>query len=138
MMTNTNRILVLDDVLANQRLYSTALRTMGEVIIANNGQEGLEKFTAEPESYVLILTDNTMPIMSGMNFLQQIAEYKLPLRLMISSDKYPNDMHKTVVRFGGLGLYQKPVSIRELRQIVTELLSEGVSPTLEEYFKKNY
>ncbi|MBI2662242.1 response regulator [Candidatus Woesearchaeota archaeon] len=137
-MTNTNRILVLDDVLANQRLYSAALRTMGEVIIANNGQEGLEKFTAEPESYVLILTDNTMPIMSGMNFLQQIAKYKLPSRLMISSDKYPDDMHKTVVRFGGLGLYQKPVSIRELRQIVTELLSEGVSPTLEEYFKKNY
>jgi len=137
-MTDTKRILVVDDELGNQRLYSAALRTIGEVIIANNGQEGLEIFRAEPKQYALILTDNTMPIMSGMDFLQQIVEYKHPPRLMISSDKFPKEMHRTVVSWGGLGLYQKPFTAHGLRSIVAELLDKEVSPTLEEYFKKNY
>lgn len=61
------RILVVEDNPVNQKLALTILTKGGyQVEFANNGLEAIEKFTASPKEFDLILMDIQMPIMDGL------------------------------------------------------------------------
>ena len=59
-------ILLAEDNPVNQRLASIVLRGAGcEVAVANSGREAVEKYTASPQSFDVILMDIQMPEMDG-------------------------------------------------------------------------
>lgn len=61
------RILLAEDNPVNQKLARLLLAREGhEITIANNGQEAIEVFSAEPGRYDLILMDIQMPVMDGL------------------------------------------------------------------------
>jgi CheY-like chemotaxis protein len=58
------RILVIDDEDAVRDVLSRILKTKGHrVVVASNGEEGIERFGSEP--FDLVLTDLGMPKLSG-------------------------------------------------------------------------
>ena len=61
------RILIIDDNSANLYLMAYLLREAGhEVLVAGNGQDGLEVARAQPPD--LIICDAQMPVMDGYEF----------------------------------------------------------------------
>ena len=67
----TKKILIVDDSSSVRTIARTALREKGyEVIEAANGQEGLEKLSAERVH--LIVSDVNMPVMDGISFLKEL------------------------------------------------------------------
>jgi protein-histidine pros-kinase len=65
------RVLVAEDNAVNQTLVKKLLEKLGhEVVVANNGQEAVERFTED--RFDLILMDVQMPVMSGFEATQTI------------------------------------------------------------------
>ena len=68
------RILVVDDKWENRSILCNLLGSIGfEMIEANNGQEGINQaLVTTPD---LIITDLSMPVMDGFQFLQNLRSY---------------------------------------------------------------
>ncbi len=78
----TGVILLAEDGLDNQRLITHLLRKAGyEIVIANNGQEAIDRFVASPERFDLILMDMQMPVLDGYSATRKIREmgYRVPI-----------------------------------------------------------
>lgn len=68
------KILVVDDESANTRMLERALRNDYEVLSASSGAEGLELLTIH--DVALIISDQRMPAMTGVEFLMRSAEMR--------------------------------------------------------------
>ncbi len=67
------RILLAEDNPVNQKLARLVLAKAGlEVDVANNGRQAVDRFTADPERYTLILMDIQMPVMDGIEATKSI------------------------------------------------------------------
>ncbi len=135
-----SKILCVEDDPQLRRLYSRVLSPL-TVDTAENGRAGLELVVANPTLYNLIFTDNDMPEIGGLGFLEKIRavsvenNFTLPPRLLISGTNNPYELHLQAKAVGALGLYEEPFDIFELRKIVEELTVGGTSATLDAYFR---
>ncbi|WP_088894283.1 adenylate/guanylate cyclase domain-containing protein [Leptolyngbya ohadii] len=70
-MTDQGRVLVVDDNEMNRDLLSRRLQRQGHIIVmAENGQEALEKLRSQP--FDLVLLDVMMPVMNGYQLLETL------------------------------------------------------------------
>ncbi|GAB4338782.1 MAG: response regulator [Desulfobulbaceae bacterium] len=78
------RILLVDDEEGIQLLYREEFEEEGyEVISALNGEEALDKFTADPPD--LVILDINMPGMNGIEVLRRMKEINPDLPVILSS-----------------------------------------------------
>ncbi len=127
------KILVADDEAHILHIVSLKLRNAGyEVITAMDGEEALELCLAESPD--LVITDNQMPYLSGMELGRRLRQNdrtrSIPAMMLTARgfDIDPNEM--TAV---GLSVVlAKPFSPRELLEHVNELLESEAAPTQRE------
>jgi CheY-like chemotaxis protein len=121
-MEQKQTILIMDDDLALQTVLEIALREAGyEVILANDGQEGIEKLkTLNPD---LVISDIMMPQMDGVETFQQIKEQLqdngIPIFIMTALNRKPwfADLEAE-----GAVIIQKPFEIDQLLRLVHDML----------------
>ena len=66
-------ILLVEDNPVNQKLAATLLTKAGYTVeVANNGQEGVDKFITAPKDFDLIFMDIQMPVLDGFSALKAI------------------------------------------------------------------
>lgn len=123
-MTNTARILIVDDSVTVRLYYRKTLEASGFVVDeAENGVAGLER--ALVGAYALLLVDVNMPMMDGYEFVRLLRSpphsVSVPV-VMISSEPEPKDRRAAYA--SGANIYLvKPVKARELTDLV--VLSAG-------------
>ena len=121
-MEQNKTILIMDDDLALQTVLEIALSEAGyEVILANDGQEGIEKLTTlNPD---LVISDIMMPQMDGVETFQRIKEQLqdngIPIFIMTALNRKPwfADLEAE-----GAVIIQKPFEIDRLLQLVHDML----------------
>ncbi|MCP4687890.1 MAG: response regulator [Desulfobacterales bacterium] len=108
-----NKILLIDDEEAIVRVLAMSLRVDGhEVVTANNGADGLEKFKAEsPE---IVLTDIRMPGMDGIEVLKKIKEIDHDAQVIIITGHGDLDSAVEALQFGASDFINKPVRDKAL------------------------
>src|SRR5205085_11816314 len=88
------RILIAEDDPDVLRMLETVLRTLGDVVIAKDGQEALEIARAGPTPD-LIVTDVMMPRMDGLTLAKQLKSHphlaRVPL-VMLTARTGPRDV----------------------------------------------
>lgn len=93
-------ILLIEDDLALQEAYSFILDTDGHnVTSAYNGQEGLDKIKSS--TYEIILLDIHMPVMNGLQFLENFKDNRPPeTKVIVFSNMVEPEIEKRAVGLG--------------------------------------
>ncbi|MBN2019696.1 MAG: response regulator [Sedimentisphaerales bacterium] len=93
-----------------------------EVVVANNGQEGLEKAASDKPD--LILLDTNMPVMNGHDMLESLSKdpqmKNLPV-IMVTAACEVDDI-ATASSFGIVDYIAKPFDFAELKEKIASSL----------------
>ena len=103
---------------------SELLRTWGlEVDVAHGAEEALSVLESDPGAYDLVITDQTMPRMSGVQLAGRIAQLSPAAPVVLytgtADDVSRDELEAARVR----ELVRKPVEPFELRAIVARFVS---------------
>jgi nitrogen-specific signal transduction histidine kinase/ActR/RegA family two-component response regulator len=124
-LKGTEKILLVDDEDQIIRMEKHMLAKLGyQVTAITSSIEALELFRKDPEHFDLIITDMTMPNMTGLKFSQKIFEKRPDIPIIICTGfSEAIDDHK-VKHFGIRGYVMKPVVRRELARKIREALDK--------------
>jgi PAS domain S-box-containing protein len=92
------------------------------VTVHTSALSALEDFRARPDAFHLVITDNTMPKMSGMALAQEILRLRPRTRILLVSGLAETLDPGVIYAKGIAGLLPKPHSGRELTTAVRSLL----------------
>ncbi len=115
-------VLVLDDEAPISRLVGSAFDQPGlRASVFVDANEALAAFLANPERFDLIVTDLTMPTMSGIEFATALRRVKhVPVLLLTGGGTSDEELYAT----GAIDLIlRKPFSMRELLSVALQLLN---------------
>ena len=107
-------ILIVEDEYINQEILKEILKNEYEILIANNGIEGLEILKTSTKPISLILLDINMPLMDGFSVIKEIKKDKdnmnIPI-IVITGDK---DSELEALQLGAVDFITKPFDINEV------------------------
>jgi CheY-like chemotaxis protein len=130
-MKKFKNILLIDDDYTSNVIVETELKSSSlaeNVVIAHHGEEGLhmiKRFCSDGKisCFDLIILDITMPVMDGIEFLQELDAIGLeskPNIIVLTSSHNPSLMEK-VNEFNVNGLINKPFNVGKLNLILQYL-----------------
>lgn len=116
------RILLVDDFVEIRELLAALLRRDGfDVDAAGDGASGWDAFCSN--SYDLLITDNDMPNLSGLEFVRRVraVPHKLPVIVISGYAPWDDADVKTLLQPGAF--IEKPFAFPVLRAKVEELMN---------------
>jgi two-component system alkaline phosphatase synthesis response regulator PhoP len=122
------KILVVDDEVHIVQVVAIKLRNNGfEVVTAENGAEGLE--TAVREKPDLIVSDFQMPVLSGLEMIEQLRTKPetrdIPVIMLTARGFAIEEDKKQQLRISAC--LSKPFSPREVLQTIEEVLAQKIN-----------
>jgi CheY-like chemotaxis protein len=79
-------VLVVDDEIDICSIVNTVLMQAGfRVVIANDGQIGVERFCEDPEQFALVILDQTMPRLSGPDAAKAMRRLRPDVKILFTS-----------------------------------------------------
>jgi CheY-like chemotaxis protein len=118
------RILVVDDEEALARFVQTTLTTLGyEVEARTRPEEALALVTSDPTRYALVVTDQTMPGMSGLQLSDRLRQVRPGLPILLMSGYAAPLTPVRLESAGVLRLLLKPCGIHSLGTAVHAALA---------------
>jgi DNA-binding response OmpR family regulator len=119
--TNIPRILVVEDDISIRQLISTALRDSGyRVDVAEDGAAGWEALQAR--CYDLLITDNTMPKVSGVELVKMLRSARMTLPVVMASGTPPAEALNGDSSLQLAATLLKPFTMDELLGTVEKVL----------------
>jgi CheY-like chemotaxis protein len=118
------RILLVDDEDMIVEVTSEILTSLGYTVTGKSDSiEALALFQAQPDQFDLLITDLTMPQMTGMELITEVlcARPDLPTLLMSGGSEIVIERATETIKVVGAAL-RKPFSAGELGQTVCKLL----------------
>ncbi len=124
------RLLVVDDEPDMLDFLERVLRRRFQVIRCGNGEAALEAL--ESERFEVLITDQKMPRMSGIQLLERIRDdYPKLLRLILSGFTEVSEIEHAITRCGIHGYILKPVDSRRLLQAIDDAYEVRAGKVLE-------
>jgi phosphoserine phosphatase RsbU/P len=115
------KILVIDDDQGIQHLVDTFLRQKGyEVLLAENGEEGLELFSQEHPDVIVL--DLKLPEMDGLTVLRHIRGLNLTQPVIIYSGAWTPKTEQQIRALGITETLTKDCSLVRLAEAVQRAL----------------
>ena len=117
------KILVVDDEEGARELFYTILSGEGyAVTLANDGEAALVQLKAEP--FDLIITDIKMPVMDGLQLLQEIRKSGMNTDVIMVTAYGEVETYLKAMSLGAAEYINKPIRIKELKRIVHKVITE--------------
>jgi two-component system, cell cycle sensor histidine kinase and response regulator CckA len=123
MQVEKRRVLLVDDDEALRSLGHAMLTRLGyDVVVCTRSPDALETFAATPEWFDLVVTDYTMPSLTGAQLVVACRHLRpdLPVLLYTGWLEVPEAGHDPAP--GRMAVLQKPFSLHELDSAVRHLL----------------
>jgi PAS domain S-box-containing protein len=123
LFTGHQRILFVDDELPLVDIGKKMLEHLGhKVIIRTSSLEALEAFRSSPDKFDLVITDKTMPQMTGFDLAKELKRIRPDVPIILCtgfSDTTDVDKAKAV---GVSGLVMKPIVTSEMAETIRRVL----------------
>ena len=123
--TGSETIILLDDEEATLGVEKTMLKKLGYNVHAfNNPQEALNRFSEQPDMFDLIVTDMTMPVMTGDRFSRNVLGIRPDMPIILCtgySEAITEDMAKKI---GIRAFVMKPLEMKKFAVLLRKILNK--------------
>jgi signal transduction histidine kinase/CheY-like chemotaxis protein len=120
-------VMVVDDEETVRTVGARLLESFGfRTIMAQDGRDAVQKFSAHQGEIRMILMDLTMPHMDGEQAFRELRRIKPDIRVLLMSGFNEQDAINRFTGKGLAGFIQKPFKLEELREKIKGIL-EGES-----------
>ncbi len=118
------RILFVDDEEALTRLAQEMLESLGyKVTVVRDGVEALGRFEARPDEFDLVITDYTMPKMTGLEFAGEVLRIRPDIPVILCSGYSQAVSEEKIKEMGVREFVLKPIRVHEIAEIIARLLN---------------
>lgn len=125
MSLRDKHILVVDDEPLLVRLNKRQLESDGyNVSVSTESQEALEIFRKTPNNFDLLLTDLTMPGMSGKDLITKVLLEAPDLPVIVLTGLADKETEDELLKLGVTSVVVKPLIEDELLSVVGSVLGE--------------
>lgn len=111
------KILAVDDepsiATSMQYIFS---RPRYELTSACDGKDALSRFSADSAPYDVIITDNNMPHLTGVEFVRKLRERGFQGKIMVLSAYLTPELRAAYTGMNVDVILDKPFNIRDLRE----------------------
>lgn len=121
------RVLIVDDSATMRKMIRKSLQLsgldIGDVVEASNGIQALAQLARQKAD--LVLLDINMPIMTGVQFIERLAEdHRLrDVPVVIASTEGSEVRVNELLSLGARGFVRKPFSPEQLRAVLAPLVA---------------
>ncbi len=118
------RVLVVDDNLVVAEFLDELLSGWGlHVVPFANGNAALQNFRTAPHDYDLVITDQTMPHITGLELAREMLALRADLPVVLFTG-YSETVNEHIAREAGIrALLGKPLDIPAFRSLLGDLLA---------------
>jgi len=125
-VTGTESILLVDDELSVAKLESQMLTRLGyHLTMETNSEDALSAFKSSPNSFDLVISDMTMPNMTGDQLAKEILSIKPNVPIIICTGFSERINKEQAEAIGVKGFLMKPVVKFDMAQMVRNVLDEA-------------
>ncbi len=119
--TNEHKILIVDDDTSIQFFLGELLRKEGfQFDIASTGHDAIGFL--KDDSYSLVLLDEKMPGMSGIEVLERIKAEGYPMPVIMITAYGSKELAMRSIRYGAYDFFTKPVDIEIVRTVINRAI----------------
>ncbi len=123
--TGTERILVVDDEETIVTLYKVGLSRLGyTVTVKTSSEEALAAFKNHPSKYDLLITDQTMPVLSGAKLAREVLHIRPDIPIILCTGYSATISKKEAMEIGIKKFLFKPVGKKDLARTIRNVLDE--------------
>ncbi len=117
-------VLVVDDEPLVRSTTNRAMTRLGyHVVLADGGQAALDIIAKDPHAIDLVLLDMAMPGMGGAECFHKLRVIAPTMKVVICSGYALSFETEELLRSGASGFIEKPYSVRELSDLVRQVLA---------------
>lgn len=122
--TNGNEtVMVIDDETTITKLTTNLLKRNGYTVYAfNDGIQALDRFRINPSKFDLIITDMTMPYMTGADLSKKMMEIRSNIPIILCTGHSELINRKSALEMGIKKYLTKPLSNDKLLRAIREVL----------------
>lgn len=115
--TGDERILLVDDDESITVINKTILEKLGyKVTASTDSVEALEIFLKDPDSFDLIITDMTMPNLTGADLAKQLIATRTDIPIILSTGHSDLIDEEKAKEIGIKGYLKKPLTMKDLAE----------------------
>ncbi|MCP3873792.1 MAG: PAS domain S-box protein [Desulfobacteraceae bacterium] len=119
----TENILFVDDEKAITNMMQQVLIKLGyHVETSLNPEEALDLFQAKPGAFDVVITDMTMPQMTGAKFAEKLKEFRSDIPIILCTGHSSLIDEDKAKQSGISGYVMKPVSMSKIAKAIREAL----------------
>jgi PAS domain S-box-containing protein len=125
----SERILLVDDEPALMDLAGRMLGKLGyRTVTKTSSIEALEHFRSDPDAYDLVITDMTMPGLTGDKLARSILELRPDMPVIICTGYSEHISEEKARSIGVRELVMKPIILSSLARTIREVLDGKLAP----------
>jgi PAS domain S-box-containing protein len=119
------RVLFVDDELELAELGGQVLKSLGYQVVSVTGSiEALEIFSDHPADFDLVITDQTMPQMTGLQLTVELKKIRPNIPVIICTGFSENINEETYKSHGVCDFFMKPVTKKEVAAVIRRVLDD--------------
>jgi signal transduction histidine kinase/ActR/RegA family two-component response regulator len=122
-------ILIIDDEPSIVKVESKMLERLGyKVTGQTNSVEALEMFKKYPDQFDLVITDLTMPYLTGEKLAAQIRKFRSDIPVILCTGFSTSNSHNEILASGITTIIKKPIVTQKLAKTIRKVLDEKPAP----------
>ena len=120
-----HRIVLIDDEEAILATTGAILTRLGHTVTAfANGLEALKAIEATPHGFDLIITDHSMPKITGLEIVRSLKEKGISIPVILTSGYLAHTMADQIRDVGVSEVMTKPITVRQLAETIERVLGD--------------
>jgi PAS domain S-box-containing protein len=126
-IAGTERVLFVDDEELVSHFWGEALRRLGySVTSVTSSEAALQLFMEDPEAFDVVVTDQTMPDMTGLTLASKMLDRRSDMPVILYTGYSKLVDKDTAISAGISEFLMKPLSVKKMGQSIRSVLKERV------------